>query len=76
MGSGRIPRVVFDILDSSQGSESMDYVNSEISQMEHIFKMDEMLKRNRKPSQNVTRPDLANHLTARGKAIFSSKCKH
>ena len=76
MGSGRIPRVVFDILDSSQGSESMAYVDSEISQMEHIFKMDEMLKRNKKPSQNVTRPDLANHLTARGKAIFSSKCKH
>ena len=76
MGSGRIPRVVFDILDSSQGSESMDYVNSEISQMEHIFKMDEMLKKNRKPSQNVTDPKLANHLTARGKAMFSKKYKH
>ena len=76
MGSGRIPRVVFDILDVSQASESMAYVDSEISQMEHIFKMDEMLKRNKKPSQNVTRPDLANHLTARGKAMFSKKCKH
>ena len=76
MGSGRIPRVVFDILDVSQGSESMAYVDSEISQMEHIFKMDEMLKRNKKPSQNVTRPDLANHLTARGKAMFSQTCKH
>ena len=76
MGSGRIPRVVFDILDSSQGSESMDYVNSEISQMEHIFKMDEMLKKNRKPSQNVTNPNLASHLTARGKAMLSKKCKH
>ena len=76
MGSGRIPRVVFDILDSSQGSESMDYVNSEISQMEHIFKMDEMLKRKKKPSQYVTRPELANHLTAHGKVMFSKKCKH
>ena len=76
MGSGRIPRVVFDILDSSQGSESMAYVDSEISQMEHIFKMDEILKKNKKPAQNVTRPDLANHLTARGKAMFSKKCKH
>ena len=76
MGSSRIPRVVFDILDVSQGSESMAYVDSEISQMEHIFKMDKMLKRNKKPSQNVTRPDLANHLTARGKAIFSKTCRH
>ena len=76
MGSSRIPRVVFDILDVSQGSESMAYVDSEISQMEHIFKMDELLKRNKKPSQNITRPDLANHLTAHGKAMFSRKCKH
>ena len=76
MGSGRIPRVVFDILDVSQASESMAYVDSEISQMENIFKMDEMLKRKKKPSQNVTRPDLANHLTARGKTMFSKNCKH
>ena len=76
MGSGRIPRVVFDILDSSQGSESMAYVDSEISQMEHIFKMDELLKKNKKPAQNVTNPNLAGHLTARGKPIFSKLCKH
>ena len=68
MAMSRIPNVVYDILNSSEKSESMEYIKREIRNAKYIFDVDNSLTKGRHPMY-VRKTNNLGHLTVRGNPI-------
>ena len=66
MAKSRIPNVVYDILNYSEKSESMDYVKREIRNADYIFDVNNTLTK-RRPPLYVRKTNDLDHFTVHGK---------